>query len=102
MAITLEQAVKYCGADVTEDADEVTRCLLMANDMVGLAFAAAWRPVPESVEDECVLRTTYNLFMQSHTGDSNFTTADGSGLPGVANDPLRKSWDLIKRYTARV
>lgn len=102
MAITIEQAVTYCGADVAEDTVEVTRCLDMANVLVTQALVQAWRVVPENVEDECVLRTTYNLFMQSHTGDANFVTADGSGLPGVANDPLRKSWPLIQRYISRV
>lgn len=102
MAISIEQAVKYCGA-MAEDTDEVTRCLFMANELVEQALASAWRPVPESIGDECVLRTTYNLFKQSHTGDNNtFVSSDGTGLPGVANDPLRKSWDLIKRYTNRV
>lgn len=103
MAITVEQLAAYCGADPVRDVDDLTRALAVADALVGNVFEPAWRVVPEVVYDECVLRTGYSIFKQGGTSEGGlFNNADGTGVPGVANDPLRKSWDLIKRYTNRV
>lgn len=103
MTVTVEQLANYCGADAVRDEDDLTRALAVADALVENVFLTPWRPVPEVVFDECVLRTGYSIFKQGGTSEGGlFNNADGTGVPGVANDPLRKSWDLIKRYTNRV
>ena len=103
MTVSVEQLADYVGADSERDADDLTRALAVADALVRQALEGAWRGVPDAIYDECVLRTGYNIFKQGGTTDTGmFNNADGTGLPGVANDPLRKSWDLIKRYINRV
>lgn len=101
----MEEAASYCGADAVRDEEALTRSLALGVILAEQALADAWREVPEPVLDEVVLRTTYAIFAQAKTGSESgsFLGADGTQLvPGVPNDPLRKSWELIKRYTNRV
>ena len=103
MTVTVEQLATYVGASADRDSQELTRVLALAQALVEQALANPWREVPESVVDECVLRTGYSLFKQGgNTETGMFNGADGNAVPGVANDPLRKSWELIKRYINRV
>lgn len=101
--VTVETLSEYAGADLLRDSDSLTRALAVAVALVDSAFESAWRPVPEAIRDEVVLRTAFNIFKQGGTDTGNsFVSAEGNGLPGVANDPLQKSWPLIKRYINRV
>lgn len=102
--ITVEQAARYCGVEGQGLDDEIFRCLTIANDMVEQAIGNAWRTVPGPLEDECVLRATYAVWKQqtSLEGSTSFVLPDGSALPGVPNDPLRKCWEILKRYVDRV
>lgn len=101
--VTVEQLATRCGTTVARDEDELTRALAFATAEVDRILATAWRPVPDVVRDECVLRTGYGIYKQAKTNDGgNFLTADGSAVPGVANDPMRKAWVLLKRYINRV
>ena len=103
MTVTTEQLAAYIGADMSRDAGELGRALVLSTALVSQALANPWRAVPEAVRDECVLRTGYSIFNQGGTNNEGmFNGADGTPTIGVANDPLRKSWDLIKRYTNRV
>lgn len=102
MSITLEQATSYIGAS-DYDTDEILRILTVANTIVERAIEDAWRPVPEVIEDEAVLRTTASLWaLRRSTDTGNLLGAAGSGVQVVANDPMRKSWDLLKPYLNRV
>lgn len=109
MAVTKAQLAAYIGAadqDGTispENDAELTRVSVLANALVDQTFAKAWRPVPDAVKDQVFLDTATNLYRRGATGDGgNMLAADGTPVVGVANDPLRKSWDLIKRYINRV
>lgn len=105
MAITVEQAIKYVGASV-DDTDDVTRCLLAANASVSRFLNGAWREVPEEIEDEAVLRTLFGFWAQRRTRE-----ADGNSVYGtnpqqsggyVANDPMRKAYELLLPYVPRL
>lgn len=103
MAVTVEQAADYIGADAVRDVDAVTRALGVAEALVTQALAGAWRPMPDVVRDECVLRTAYSIFKQGGTNEGGlFNGADGTAVPGQPNDPLRKSRDLISHYVDRL
>lgn len=102
MAIDFSQAMAYIGASDT-DTTEIMRCLNTANAMVGRVIAGAWRAVPEDVEDEAVLRTLYGLWAQRRTREDTSMlnpTATGGGY--VANDPMRKAYDLLAPYLPRL
>lgn len=90
------------GASASDD-EALARALVMAEDALTIVVAQAWRPVPLSVQDEAVRRYAYAIFKGRATNDGgNMLGADGStGIVGVANDPMRKVWPLIKPYVRR-
>lgn len=103
MAVSVEQLAARCGTTVARSEVELDRALALASALVTDAFAQPRKPVPDEVWDECVLRVAYSVYKKTSSQDSGTTlNADGTAVPGVANDPLRTAWPLIKRYVHRV
>src|SRR6478735_7245328 len=102
MTVTLQELAKYLGADPVRDEDELTRVSAVANALVDRVVATAWRPVPDAISDEAFYRTAYSVYKMGGTSESgSFLAADGQPVPGVAMDPLHKSWNLLKPYVDR-
>lgn len=103
MAVTLQALAKYLGADPVRDADELARVSAVANALVDRLVSQAWREVPQAISDEAFYRTAYSVYKMGGTTESgSFLAADGQPAPGVAMDPLHKSWNLLKPYVDRV
>lgn len=97
--ITWETLANRVGSDERHQ-EELERCIAVAAILVdGVAERAKVdRPVPELIRDECVLRTAESMFRASGNNDAGMLTGP-DGTPMVApNDPLRKSWPLLRKY----
>lgn len=91
------------GADVVTKEDDLQAALDVATALVDTALADTWRDVPEAVRETVLKRAAYAEYVLLTASDAgNVLGADGTVVPGVSNDPLRKSWPLIKRYVNRV
>lgn len=104
MAIELDALATYVGATLPRDETELQDALDVASLLVSQALGNPWREVPTEVLDECVRRTAKGIWKaRDVSGNTGMLTgADGTPYVGVANDPLQKSWVLIKRYTDRL
>lgn len=111
MTITTADLAAAVGADETRDATALTRALDAANADLDRVLAstridgATGEPivVPDGLRDIWTLDTASNYFKRTVTSDGGFSTGpDSTGVPGVANDPLQKSWPAIKRYINRL
>lgn len=94
----------YVGADATRDVTALQRSLDVATALITRALGTPWRTPSASEIDTWTLDTAANIFKRGGTSDRNAMTPgpDGTVVPGVANDPLQKSWAQIKAYTNRL
>ena len=78
--------------------------LAVGKAAVDTFVSGAWRPVPEAILDECYLRAATAVFKGAKSQESgSMLGADGTISGGfIANDPLRKCYDMLKRYVKRV
>lgn len=80
----------------------VQHALDLAVVLVDTALEDQWRPIEVPAYTECVRRTAKAVYQRSSSEAETTLNADGTVGINVANDPLRTSWPLIKRYVNRL
>lgn len=83
------------------DSDQVQRALDTALELLDTALESAFRPVPQSTLDECVLSVGQAVWDRRKTGNSSggqLTTVEGQAAARTPRDPLASVRHLLALY----
>lgn len=97
MAVTAEDFVSW--ASISNN-DAAQRAFDTAVALVDEKLVNAYRPVPEAVQDQCVLEVAHNIYKRkdSPSGSSQgIEFGTGQAVMGP-RDPLTTIWPTLRKY----
>lgn len=98
VAPTLAQVNAYLGTDDRDDPAHVEHALSVAVELVDDFISSAIKEVPDSVYQEAVMTTAKNVWSRrNNIGGGSGPTGEYGPVP-QANDPMQKSYQMLRRY----